>query len=158
MKESAGILPFRRGQNGDVQVYLVHMGGPYWKNKLRSWSIAKGEIEEGEEPLQAALREFREETGHEIDGRVLDLGRIKGSGKTLWVWAVEAEPDPQIHSNTFTIEWPPGSGRVREFPEVDRAGWFSPKEARGILAAYQVPILDRLLERVRRMGEEGRKA
>ncbi len=148
MKRSAGILPFHRGENGEVQVYLVHMGGPYWKNRSRSWSIAKGEIEEGEDPLHAALREFREETGQKIGGEFLDLGRVKGSGKELWVWAVEAEPDTRIRSNTFTIEWPPESGRVREFPEVDRAGWFDLREAREILAVYQVPVLDRLIQRI----------
>ncbi|WP_457605245.1 NUDIX domain-containing protein [Nitratifractor sp.] len=143
MKRSAGILPFRRKGKG-FEIFLIHMGGPYWRSKLRSWSLVKGELEEGEEPLEAAKREFREETGQEIDGHFLDLGEVKSGSKVLHAWAVEAEPDTKIHSNTFKIEWPPGSGKNQELPEADRAAWVSPQEAKELLAKYQVPLVERL--------------
>ena len=142
MKVSAGILPFQR-QKG-IEVYLVHMGGPYWRNKARAWSIAKGEIEAGEDPLQAAIREFHEETGQKIDGKFIPLGEVKTSGKKILVWAVEAEPSTEITSNTFTIEWPPRSGKRVQFPEVDRAAWFTLDRAKEVLVKSQLPFLERL--------------
>ena len=143
MKLSAGILPFRK-KEGRVEVFLVHMGGPYWHNKERAWSVVKGEMEEGEEPIAAALREFREETGQKIEGEFIDLGEVKTSNKTIHVWAVEAEPSTKIRSNTFTIEWPPHSGKKQSFPEVDEAAWISLEEARKKIVQSQIPLLDRL--------------
>ena len=143
MKISAGILPFRR-KKGSVEVYLVHMGGPYWRNKPRSWSIVKGLVEEGEELLDAAKREFKEETGHDIEGGFIDLGDVKTSGKRIHAWAVEAEPDTRIISNTFEIEWPPHSGQRALFSEVDEAAWFDIRTAKEKIVASQIPFLERL--------------
>ena len=142
MKVSAGILPFRRHKG--LELYLVHMGGPYWRNKKRAWSIVKGEIEAGEDPLQAAIREFHEETGQKIDGKFIPLGEVKMSGKKITVWAVEAEPSTEISSNTFTIEWPPRSGKRAQFPEVDKAAWFMLDQAKEVLVKSQLPFLERL--------------
>jgi predicted NUDIX family NTP pyrophosphohydrolase len=143
MKTSAGILPFRRKPG--LELYLVHMGGPYWRNKTRSWSIVKGEVEEGEDLLQAAKREFHEETGQEINGEFLSLGEVKTSGKTIYAWAVEAEPSTKITSNTFTIEWPPKSGKTAQFPEVDKAAWFDPETAKEVIVKSQLPFLERVV-------------
>jgi predicted NUDIX family NTP pyrophosphohydrolase len=145
MKISAGILPYRKGERGP-EVYLIRMGGPYWKKRERAWSIVKGELEEGEEPLEGAKREFREETGEEIFGRFLPLGEVKTSNKRILAWAVEAEPSTRIVSNTFTIEWPPGSGTMRSFPEAEEAAWFVLPEAKKVIVASQVPFLERLEE------------
>ncbi len=142
MVESAGIIPYKK--DGGLKIFLVHMGGPYWRKRERSWSIVKGEAKEGEDLLEAAKREFLEETGQEIDGRFTPLGTVKSSNKRLTAWAVEASPDTKITSNDFQIEWPPGSGRLQSFPEADRAGWFTPKEAAKIVAGYQVPLIERL--------------
>lgn len=142
MKTSAGILPFRKKPK--PVVYLVHMGGPYWRNKARSWSIAKGEVGEGEDLLEAAKREFFEETGQEISGAFLPLGEVKASGKTIYAWTVEAEPSTQITSNTFTIEWPPKSGKTAAFPEVDKAAWFDPETAKEVIVKSQLPFLERV--------------
>ena len=142
MKQSAGILPFRKRKG--IEVYLVHMGGPWWRNKARAWSIVKGEIEEGEDLLQAAIREFHEETGQPIDGKFLPLGEVKMSGKKITVWAVEAEPSTEIISNMFTIEWPPRSGKKAQFPEVDKASWFPLERAKEVLVKSQLPFLERL--------------
>ena len=122
-KRSAGLLLFRHRDNL-LEVFLVHPGGPYWANKdLGSWSIAKGEYEENENALEAAKREFQEETGCAVDGEFISLGQIKQpSGKVITAWALEADCDARsITSNTFSLEWPPKSGRMQEFPEVDRA-------------------------------------
>ncbi|BBG65767.1 MutT-like protein [Hydrogenimonas sp.] len=142
MKRSFGILPYKVEEG--LKLYLVHMGGPYWKKRKRSWSIVKGEPEEGEEPLSAAVREFFEETGQKIEGNFIPLGTVKTPFKTVTVWAVEAEPDTKISSNSFTIEWPPHSGIKKEFPEVDRAGWFSPEDAEKIVVKSQIPIIERV--------------
>jgi predicted NUDIX family NTP pyrophosphohydrolase len=146
---SAGILLFRR--EGDaVEVLLVHPGGPFWVKKDRGvWSIPKGEYAEGEEPLACALRELGEELGAppELDpGELIDLGSVRQKGgKVVRCWAAEADFDPAtLKSNTFTIEWPPRSGRQREFPEVDRAEWFGIEEAREKINAAQAELLDRL--------------
>jgi predicted NUDIX family NTP pyrophosphohydrolase len=146
-KRSAGILLYRR--NGALEVLLVHPGGPFWAKKdLGAWSIPKGEYEEGEEPLATALRELEEETGHRLETTgLLELGWIRQrGGKLLTAWAAQGDLDASaITSNTFAMEWPPRSGRRREFPEVDRAGWFDLPAAREKLLAAQTELLDRLV-------------
>ncbi|WP_300360982.1 NUDIX domain-containing protein [Hydrogenimonas sp.] len=149
MKKSAGILPFRRSK-GETELYLIHMGGPFWRNRKRAWSIVKGEIEEGEDPLSAALREFEEETGAAIEGEFLPLGEVKSSNKIIRAWAVEAEPPTRIRSNTFEIEWPPKSGKRERFPEADRAAWFTPREAKEVIVKSQIPLIERLEELLRK--------
>src|SRR4051794_16164695 len=127
-KRSAGILLYRR-REGQIQVLLVHPGGPFWSKKDEgAWFIPKGELEEGEQPLAAALREFREELGSDPpNGEPLDLGSVKNkSGKLIYAWALEGDFDlADFKSNTFSLEWPPRSGQMREFPEIDRAGFFA---------------------------------
>jgi len=145
-KQSAGLLVYRRRAEA-VEVFLVHPGGPLWAKKDEgAWSIPKGEIDPGEDPLSAAQREFLEETGVGITGRFLPLDAIvQASGKRVVAWAVEGDLDAAgIRSNTFTMEWPPRSGRRQDFPEVDRGAWFDPAEARRRLLSPQVPLLDRL--------------
>ena len=147
---SAGLLPFRR-RAGAIEVFLAHPGGPFWTNKDRgAWSIPKGEAEEGEDLLQAARRECREETGLDVDGPFIPLGEIRQrGGKVVHAWAVEADIDPgALVSNTFTMEWPPRSGRVQAFPEIDRAAWFAVDEARARILASQRPLVDELLARL----------
>lgn len=126
---SAGILLFRK--KPDLEFFLAHPGGPYWKNKdAGAWSIPKGEIEEGEDKLNAAIREFEEETGFKPEGKFLELGSVtQKGGKTVHAWAVEGElpGNHQVDSNTFEIEWPPRSGQMKKFPEIDRAE-FLPRE------------------------------
>jgi predicted NUDIX family NTP pyrophosphohydrolase len=147
-KTSAAILPYRIN-SGRLEVFLVHPGGPFWAKKdLGAWSLAKGEFESPEEPLEAALREFREETGFEVVGSVTPLEpRKQPSGKTVYAWATEAAYDPaSIRSNSFQMEWPKGSGTMREFPEIDRAGWFDIEEGRKRVLAGHVPFLEQLEE------------
>jgi predicted NUDIX family NTP pyrophosphohydrolase len=142
-KISAGILLFRRTPAG-LEVMLVHPGGPFWVKKgAGSWSIPKGLAEQGEGLLEAAKREFLEETGMAVDGPFLDLGAHKQpSGKTIVAWAHEGDFDPaRLKSNTFTLEWPPRSGRMAEFPEVDRAAWYSIDEAFAKINKGQKPII-----------------
>jgi predicted NUDIX family NTP pyrophosphohydrolase len=151
-RTSAGLLLFRR--NGqELEVLLVHPGGPFWaKRDLGAWSIPKGECEEGEDPRAAAWREFEEELGSAPPdgGEPLDLGEVRQkAGKTVRAWAIAGDVDPEaITSNTFAMEWPPRSGRSQEFPEVDRAGWFALAEARERINPAQVALLDRLREAV----------
>lgn len=145
-KLSAGILLYRR-QKGDVNVFLVHPGGPFWAKKDEgAWSIPKGEYEVGEDPLAVAKREFQEETGFEISGLFRPLTALKQpSGKIISAWAVEGDIDPTtLTSNTFTLEWPPKSGKIREFPEVDRGDWFDLPTARMKLLAGQRAFVDQL--------------
>lgn len=144
-KLSAGILVFRKSPSG-IQVFLVHPGGPFWKNKdAGAWSIPKGEYVEGTEPLEAAKREFLEETGSEAGGEFIPLGRLRQpDGKVVSAWALERDEMPPIRSNTFSIEWPPKSGRMQEFPEVDRGDWFFLVDARKKILKGQVEFLDRL--------------
>ena len=123
---------------------MAHFGGPFWKNKKRSWGIVKGEMEQNEEPLEAAKREFYEETGKEIDGKFIDLGEVRASGKVNRVFAVQADLDTKICSNTFTIEWPPKSGKMVEFPEIDKAAWFDLEDAKEVIVASQILFLERL--------------
>jgi predicted NUDIX family NTP pyrophosphohydrolase len=146
-KRSAGVLLFRR--KPDLEVFLVHPGGPFWAKKdLGAWSIPKGEYAEGEDPLAAALREFEEETGVAIRGEFLALGEVRqAGGKIVQAWALERELDAgAIRSNTFEMEWPPRSGRMRAFPEVDRAAWFPVSAAAEKLIPAQAAFLTRLLE------------
>ena len=146
MKKSAGILLFRR--TPELEVFLVHPGGPFFKNKDNGvWSVPKGEYLPEEDPLSAAKREFLEETGFAIDGDFASLSEIKqAGGKIVSAWALEGDIDPlHLKSNSFEIEWPPKSGRLTQFPEVDRGAWFSIDAARVKVRAAQAPFLDRLL-------------
>lgn len=146
-KTSAGILAYRKKLD-EIEVFLVHPGGPLWASKDHgAWSIPKGEFADGEEPLAAALREFQEEVGQPLSGpfRALKPRRL-GSGKWVHAFACEADLDPtQVVSNSFSLEWPPRSGRIQQFPEVDRAEWFLLQEARLRLNPGQVGFLDDLL-------------
>jgi len=146
-KLSAGIVLYRKGEKG-IEVLLVHPGGPFWSKKDDGvWSIPKGEYAEGEDPLAVAKREFREEIGSSVNGPCVPLPIAKQpSGKVITAWAVEGDVDPElVHSNTFSMEWPPKSGQRAQFPEVDRAGWFTIDEARQKILKGQQPFLDRLL-------------
>jgi predicted NUDIX family NTP pyrophosphohydrolase len=149
---SAGLLLFRR-TGGELEVLLVHPGGPFWaKRDLGAWSIPKGEHPADEDPLTAARREFAEELGTAApQGEALALGEIRQkAGKIVAAWAIAGDLDPEvITSNTFTMEWPPKSGRTRDFPEVDRAQWFGLEEARERINPAQASLLDRLSEAVR---------
>jgi len=143
LRTSAGLLVYRR-RHETVEVFLVHPGGPYWQNKdLGAWSIPKGEYAPGEDPLEAAKREFHEETGFTIDGTFHELQPVKqAGGKMVHAWAVEGDFDAtHVHSNTFAMEWPPRSGKSQQFPEVDRAEWFALSEAKGKILSGQVPLL-----------------
>jgi predicted NUDIX family NTP pyrophosphohydrolase len=146
-RTSAGILLWRR-REGRLEVLLAHQGGPFWATKdLGHWTIPKGEVEPGEELTAVARREFAEETGHEApDQPLLELGEItQKSGKLVLGWAVEGDLDPSTAvSNTYELEWPPRSGIVQSFPEIDRVEWFDVGEARRKLKAAQVPFVDRL--------------
>jgi predicted NUDIX family NTP pyrophosphohydrolase len=148
-KRSAGLVLYRRGGSG-IELLLVHPGGPFWARKDDgAWSVPKGEYTEDEDPEQAAVREFEEELGHPPPGGArLDLGVIaQGGGKRVQVFAAEGDLDEaDICSNTFELEWPPRSGRTAVFPEVDRACWCTPEEARTKLLPGQVALVDRLLE------------
>jgi predicted NUDIX family NTP pyrophosphohydrolase len=149
-KRSAGILLHRR-RDGEREVLLVHPGGPFWAKKdAGAWSIPKGEYEDGEDARACALREFAEELGSPPpDGELVDLGDVRQrSGKVVTAWALAGDADADaVNSNTFTMEWPPRSGKMREFPEVDRAAWFALAEARERILPAQAPLLDRLAER-----------
>jgi predicted NUDIX family NTP pyrophosphohydrolase len=145
-KVSAGILLYRIRQ-GEPEVFLVHPGGPYWKNKDDgAWSLPKGECDPHTDLLGAARREFLEETGLQVEGEFRELSPVKQlGGKVVHAWAVEGDYDPtELRSNTFTIEWPPRSGRQQEFPEVDRGGWFTCPAAREKLLVGQRPLVDEL--------------
>ena len=149
---SAGILLYRTTPNG-VEVLLVHPGGPFYAGKdLGVWSIPKGEVEPGEELLSVAHRELAEETGFSAEGPALELGQVRQrSGKLVHAWAVRGDADPAaLRSNTFPLEWPPRSGTMREFPEVDRAAWLSLDEARRKINPAQALFLDRLAAKLAR--------
>ncbi len=147
-KSSAGLLLYRICEAA-IEVLLVHPGGPYWKNKDESaWSIPKGEFLPEEDALAAARREFFEETGVAIEGELRALKPLRQpGGKIVHAWAVDADLDPAtIVSNTFEIEWPPRSGRLQSFPEIDRGAWFSLPEARRKILRGQVPLLEELAQ------------
>lgn len=147
MKLSSGLLLYRLPP-GRVEVLLVHMGGPFWARKdEHAWSIPKGEYTEGADPLAVAAREFTEELGAEPpDGPTFELGSARQSAKTVTVFARAGDFDATTAvSNTFTVEWPPRSGKQTEFPEVDRAEWFDPPAALGKILAAQAPFVERLL-------------
>ena len=149
-RKSAGILLFRQ-RSGVLEVLLVHTGGPLWARKDDgSWSIPKGEFEEGEDPLQAARREFEEETGFVAGGEPIALNPVRQpGGKLVAAWAVRGDLDPAgLKSNTFFLEWPPRSGRRQEFPEVDRAAWFPVEEAARKILKGQVGFLEQLQHRL----------
>jgi predicted NUDIX family NTP pyrophosphohydrolase len=151
-KTSAGILLYR-GEGDSLEVLLVHPGGPFWSKKDEgAWSIPKGELEDGEESRACALRELEEEIGSSlglVPERLAELGEVRlKSGKRVHGWAAEGDFDPStLRSNTFAMEWPPRSGKEREFPEVDRAEWFAPEQARLKINPAQAAFLDRLLAR-----------
>lgn len=150
-KTSAGLILFRT-RNEKLEVLLVHPGGPFWSKKDDgAWFIPKGELVEGEEPLDGAKREFEEETGLKPEGDFLPLGTVKQkSGKTIHAWAFAGDCDPDaVKSNTFTIEWPPKSGKMREFPEVDRAGFFTVAQAKAKMHPVEFPLVIRLQELLR---------
>ncbi len=145
-KHSAGLLMYRR-RGAVMEVLLVHPGGPFWiKKDEGAWSIPKGEFAPDEDPLDAARREFEEETGFRAAGRFIPLIPLKQpSGKVIHAWAVEGDGDPEaVRSNTFTLEWPPRSGKMQEFPEIDRAGWFTPEEAKEKIIKGQQGFLEEL--------------
>jgi predicted NUDIX family NTP pyrophosphohydrolase len=160
-KESAGLLMYRV-RNSALEVFLVHLGGPYWAKKdLGAWSIPKGEFRAEEDRLDAAKREFREETGLAPEGNFIPLSPIKQTGgKTVYGWAVRGDCDARtIASNTFTIEWPPRSGRRQEFPEVDRAEWFAIEAAKEKILKGQVGFLEELKQIVKKsLGAENSPA
>jgi len=152
-RTGAGLLMYRR-RPGGVEVFLVHPGGPFWAKKdAGAWSIPKGEYLPGDDPLEAARREFLEETGIEPAGDFVELGAVRQGGKTVTAWAFEGDCDAAaIRSNTFEMEWPPRSGKRREFPEVDRAEWFAPGAAAEKILAGQLPLLQRLWEMLDDVG------
>lgn len=150
-KRSAGIVLYRRSAGG-VEVLLGHMGGPFWARKdAGAWSIPKGECEPAEEALAAARREFQEELGLPVpDGELVELGEVKQSGgKVVTAWALAGDLDPAlVVPGTFEMEWPRGSGKVKAFPEIDRAEWFDLGAAEDKIVAGQRPLLGRLAELV----------
>ena len=146
-KRSAGLLMYRNS-NAELEVFLIHPGGPYWASKDKgAWAVPKGEYEEDEDPLAAAIREFQEETGFPAAGKFVDLGSIRQTnGKIVAAWAFEGDCDPaRLVSNTCMVQWPPRSGRSIEIPEVDQGHWFSIADVRESIRKDQELLLDRLL-------------
>ena len=146
-KQSAGLLMFRRTAGPAVEVLLAHPGGPYWTRKDDgAWTLPKGEFEDGEDALACALREFQEETGCAPTRPFAPLGEVRQkSGKRVTAWAFEGDLDPALLlSNLFELEWPPRSGLLQQFPEIDRVEWFGLEAARGKLLPAQLPFLERL--------------
>lgn len=155
---SAGILMFRR-RDGAIEVLLAHPGGPFWRNKDRgAWMIVKGGPEPGESAEAAARREWREETGEPAEGPLIPLGEIRQrGGKRVEAFALEGDFDPALlTSNTFDLEWPPRSGRIATFPEIDAVRWFPLDAAAEMILDSQRPLLERLAEAVAGGGPEGR--
>jgi predicted NUDIX family NTP pyrophosphohydrolase len=148
--QSAGILLYKI-TNRHLELFLVHPGGPFWKKKdLGAWSIPKGEFTDKEEPLAAAKREFEEETGTTLSGNFIELKPVKQkAGKLIYAWAVQGDIDATaISSNFFTIEWPPGSGKRQQFPEVDKAEWFGIEEAKQKINPAQSSLIDELQQKI----------
>lgn len=149
-KKSAGLLLYRF--TSEVEFFLVHPGGPFWAKKDEgAWSIPKGEFEDDENPLDAAIREFREETGFDVSGSFIPLSPVKLSGgKQIYAFALEHNIEAsQLKSNTFNMEWPPKSGKQQEFPEVDRGGWFNAESSKIKLNKGQVPILEEAVIKIK---------
>ncbi|MGH9764947.1 MAG: NUDIX domain-containing protein [Blastocatellia bacterium] len=149
-KKSAGLLMYRK-RNGFLEVFLVHPGGPFWAKKdAGAWTIPKGEFGDGEEPLDAAKREFEEETGFKPEGEYQPLKLVRqAGGKIVLAWFLEGDCDASaVKSNTFSLEWPPRSGQQQEFPEVDRAGWFSIGQAMGKILKGQASFIEELVSKV----------
>ncbi|MDJ0956001.1 MAG: NUDIX domain-containing protein [Arenicellales bacterium] len=147
---SAGLLLYRYA-GSELQLLLVHPGGPFWaKRDAGAWSIPKGIYEQNEHPLQAAKREFKEETGYEVEGHFIDLGEIKQpSGKIIHAWAIEQDIDTaNIVSNTFRLEWPRNSGNVKEYPEIDKGEWFKIDQARRKILKGQADFIEKLIEEI----------
>lgn len=147
MRISAGLLLFRK-VNQELEFFLIHPGGPlFMKKDFGVWSVPKGELDEGEDPLHAAIREFEEEVGTRIDGDFIELQSIiQKGGKKVLCWAVEGDLDPKtVNSNTFEMEWPPKSGKRQHFAEVDRGDWFNYKNACKAIKDRQIPLLDQLI-------------
>ncbi|MGA2864663.1 MAG: NUDIX domain-containing protein [Verrucomicrobiota bacterium] len=145
-RSSAGLLMYRV-RDGELELFLVHPGGPFWKHKdAGAWTIPKGELAEGEDPLAAAKREFAEEIGLEPQGPFAKLTPIKQKGgKVVWAWAFKGDCDPSlVRSNSFRLEWPPRSGRFAEFPEVDQSAFFRLEAAKEKLNPAQIPLLEEL--------------
>ena len=149
-KQSAGILLYR-SSDPETEVLLVHPGGPFWKNKDDgAWTIPKGEFEESEEPLAAAIREFKEETGFVIQGEFKALDPIQQkAGKMVYAWAIKGDIDAaKVKSNFFEMEWPPKSGKKQSFPEIDKARWFTLSKAREKINSSQAALLEQLSEKL----------
>ncbi|MGV9281186.1 NUDIX domain-containing protein [Streptomyces sp. NPDC003730] len=150
MRRSAGLLLHRRGRGGELQVLLGHMGGPFYTRRdAGAWTVPKGEYDPAEPAWEAARREFEEELGlPPPEGEAVPLGEVRqAGGKVVTVWAVEADLDPAaVLPGTFTMEWPPRSGRTEEFPELDRVAWFALDAAREVIVKAQAAFLDRLTE------------
>lgn len=145
-KKSAGIILYRFSME-QLEVLLVHPGGPFWAKKdMNAWSIPKGEFEEGEDPLEAAKREVQEETGMKVEGKFIELTPVRQkSGKLVLAWAIKGDFDPEkIQSNEFEMEWPPRSGQKKKFPEVDKAGWFTVEEAVKKIIEGQISLIKEL--------------
>lgn len=150
MKKSAGIILFRKKQF-QIEIFLVHPGGPFWKNKdSGAWSIPKGEFAENEEPLSAALREFKEETGQSLKGIPITLSPIKQKGgKWVYAWGMEGDIDERaIFSNSFKMEWPYKSGNWQTYPEVDKAAWFDIQQAKFKINPGQAPLIEDLISKI----------
>jgi predicted NUDIX family NTP pyrophosphohydrolase len=150
VNQSAGILLYRFN-NGKLELLLVHPGGPFWINKDEGvWSIPKGLFDEKEDPKDAAKREFREETGYDVDGEFIELGSLKQpSGKIIYIWALKKNLNViNITSNTFDLEWPKGSGQKQKFPEVDKADWFEIEEGKKKILKGQIDFIDRLIKKL----------
>jgi len=156
LKKSAGLLLYRRGSNG-LEVFLGHPGGPLWAKKdENAWSIPKGEVEEDEDLFSAAIREFREETGFIVDGDFMALKPVvQPSGKVVYAWALQRDVDAAaIQSNLFSMEWPPRSGKMRQFPEIDRAAWFPIDVAHRHIFKGQAGLLTQLAEKIEESPEK----
>lgn len=149
-QKSAGIVLYRI-QKSSIEVFLVHPGGPYWAKKDDgAWSIPKGEFDENEEPLAAAKREFQEETGIQLSGEFIQLNPVKQKGgKMVYAWAVKGDIDPaKVKSNSFEIEWPPRSGKMKSFPEIDKAAWFPLSEAQKKIIEAQSALIKELESKI----------
>ncbi len=151
LKQSAGILLYRI-KNKKPEIFLIHPGGPFWKNKDAGvWSIPKGEFADNEIALDAAIREFEEETGTKLSGNFIELSSVKlKSGKIVYAWALQGDIDASaIMCNTFSMEWPPKSGKFQSFPEADRGEWFSIEESKQKINPSQIPLIDELIKKIK---------